>query len=56
MTTLLDLAPAHALELEIYNTVLHLVMSETEAAILADIDVSTVTDDMGAKRDSHAGE
>lgn len=55
VTTRLNPAPAHALELEIYKTMSHLVMNETEAAMLIDIDVATVTDETGAKRGSHAG-
>lgn len=45
VTTLLNPAPARALELAIYKMVSHLVVNETEAAMLADIDVATITDE-----------
>lgn len=37
VTTLLNPAPENALELKIYKMVSHLVVNETEAAMLADI-------------------
>ena len=45
VTTLLNPAPAQALELEIYKMVSHLVVNETEAAMLADINVAIMTDE-----------
>ena len=43
--TLLNPAPAHALKQSAYKMITHLVVNETEAAMLADMDVDKMTED-----------
>ena len=43
ITTLLNPAPAHALGQDVYKKITHLVVNETEAAMLADMDVDKMT-------------